>query len=283
MTCKYQYQERLEYFPRISYQFLMLVFLVMGISACNPKETKTQEEKNTTFSAPGSYNIIGYVAGWTGFDIEKADAIKLTHINYAFANIREGKAVFDNQSDAGNVAKLVNLKQQNSSLKVLVSVGGWTWSKNFSDVALDANSRNIFAQSVVDMIKAHNLDGIDIDWEYPGQVGDNNIYRPEDKENFTLLMADLRNALELYGKPENKHYILTIASGADTNWVKWTEMRKVQESLDFVNIMTYDMYHGGHTFTGHHSNLSGSDQAIVGKGGGQISAMSFFSSTDFTS
>jgi chitinase len=275
MTCKYQHQPKLEYFPVIPYKYLLLIMLVVGITACTPKDNKQQEaEKNPMSMASDSFKIIGYIAGWEDFDLEKIDAKKLTHINYAFANVVDGKAVLEMDFDSGNMKKILALKNINPALKVLVSIGGWTWSKNFSDVALEAESRKVFAQSAVDMLKKFSLDGIDIDWEYPGQLGANNTYRPEDKQNFTLLMADLRSALEAHGKPQGKHYLLTIATGADTNWVKWTEMGKVQESLDFINIMTYDMYHGGHTFTGHHSGLSISDQAVEGKGGGRISAMS---------
>lgn len=274
MTCKYQHQLKLEYFPVIPYKRLILILLVIGITACSQKENKQAIEKTAISSASENYKIIGYVAGWEDFDIEKIDAKKLTHINYAFANIVDGKAVLEMDFDSGNMTKISALKNINPELKVLVSIGGWTWSKNFSDVALEAESRKVFAQSAVDLLKKYSLDGIDIDWEYPGQLGDNNKYRPEDKGNFTLLMADLRSALEVHGKLEGKHYLLTIATGADTNWVKWTEMGKVQESLDFINIMTYDMYHGGHTFTGHHSGLKISNQSVEGKGGGRISAKS---------
>ena len=68
-----------------------------------------------------------------------------------------------------------------------MSVGGWTWSKGFSDVALTAASRKVFVESAVAFVHRHDLDGFDVDWEYPGMVGDGNVFRPEDKENFTTL------------------------------------------------------------------------------------------------
>ncbi|HRD42114.1 MAG TPA: glycosyl hydrolase family 18 protein, partial [Ferruginibacter sp.] len=63
----------------------------------------------------------------------------------------------------------------------MISVGGWTWSKNFSDAVLTDSSTIAFSQSAVDIVAKHNLDGVDIDWEYPGMKGDNNKYRPEDR------------------------------------------------------------------------------------------------------
>ena len=98
--------------------------------------------------------------------------------------------------DASHLSRLHALKEINPDLKILVSAGGWSWSGNFSDAALTSESRKQFAQSVVDMIREHNLDGIDIDWEYPGQIGAGNVYRPEDKQNFTLLLRDVRRKLE---------------------------------------------------------------------------------------
>jgi chitinase len=118
-------------------------------------------------------------------------AAKLTHINYAFANLVVGEiAVGRPEADLELFDKLRELKQQHPHLKTLISVGGWSWSKDFSDAALTAESRQRFADSGVAFIRQHGFDGIDIDWEFPvagGMAG--NTVRPEDKPNFTLLMC----------------------------------------------------------------------------------------------
>jgi len=75
----------------------------------------------------------------------------------------------------------------NPDLKILISIGGWTWSKNFSDAVLTDTSTRNFALSAVDIVSKYDLDGIDIDWEYPGMIGDSNVYRPEDKQHYTAL------------------------------------------------------------------------------------------------
>jgi chitinase len=98
-------------------------------------------------------------------------AKKLTRINYAFANVADGKVLEGFAHDKENFAILKGLKQYNPNLKILVSVGGWTWSKNFSDVALTKKSRKIFIDSAVDFVTQYDLDGLDIDWEYPGLNG----------------------------------------------------------------------------------------------------------------
>ena len=80
-------------------------------------------------------------------------AQKLTRINYAFANIKDGRIVDGYAHDDRNLAFLVALKQQNPSLTVLVSVGGWLWSGSFSDMALTKQSRTNFISSVVDFVQ----------------------------------------------------------------------------------------------------------------------------------
>lgn len=111
-------------------------------------------------------------------------------------------------------------------------------------------------RSAVDFVRRHDLDGFDVDWEYPGLPGDGNTHRPEDKENFTALMAELRAGLDREGARRGKHLLLTFAAGASSDFLAHTEMAKVQAVVDFVNLMTYDfrVAEGGEP-AGHHANL----------------------------
>src|SRR5512139_85392 len=183
-------------------------------------------------------------------------AEKLTHVNFAFANVVGGKVVEGSPRDAENLKVLTGLRQYHPHLKVLVSVGGWTWSKGFSDAALTAKSRRVFVASAVDFVRRHDLDGFDVDWEYPGLPGDNNPHRPEDKENFTALMTALRQALAREGARTGRHLLLTFAAGASQNFIAHTELEKLQAVVDFVNPMTYDfrVANPGEP-AGHHANL----------------------------
>src|SRR5580658_5575943 len=121
------------------------------------------------------------------------DAQSLTRVNYAFANIKDGRMVTGFASDEQNFAFLTGLRKQNPEFTVLVSVGGWLWSNNFSDVSLNPQSRTLFIQSVMDFLRRYDLDGLDIDWEYPGMAGSSRNFRSEDGHNFTLLLKELRN------------------------------------------------------------------------------------------
>jgi chitinase len=183
-------------------------------------------------------------------------ANKVTRINYAFANLQNGVIVEGFAHDAENFAALNSLKHDNPSLTVLVSVGGWTWSGNFSDMALTKRSRTLFIESAVKFVNKYNLDGLDIDWEYPGMTGNNNRFRPEDKQNYTLLLKELRQQFNREGKKLHRHLVISIATGASTDFLEHTEMAKVQRYVDTINLMSYDYYVPvWDKTTGHHAPL----------------------------
>lgn len=257
-------------------KLIKLIFLMPLFFACNgpteKQEQQSQEEakevQSTERSADVDLKIIGYAAGYEDYDFSKIDATKLTHINFAFANIVEGKAAFELETDAAKIATLMGLKKQNPELKVLYSVGGWVWSDQFSTMAAYDESRKKFAQSCVELLRKHDFDGVDLDWEYPGQRAEDNDFRPADKDNFTLLLADIRKALDSQGEKDNVHYLLTIATGADQPYIDHTNLGEAHEYLDFINVMGYDFYQGWMFQTGHHANLHPSDQEKYGGNSG---------------
>jgi chitinase len=172
------------------------------------------------------YRIVGYVTG--GADIWDVDAEKLTHVNYAFAQVSEADTIyFRNEKAPQHLAQLQALKAHNPDLKLLVSVGGWG-AKNFTDAALTDSSRTRFARSAVRMVKQYGLDGVDIDWEFPGQAVGGIEARPEDKRNFTLLLKTLRTHLDSLsaerGRVGDDRYLLTIASNDNEAYFEHTEM-----------------------------------------------------------
>jgi chitinase len=184
------------------------------------------------------------------------DAQWLTRINYAFANIVNGRMVTGYEHDAENFSFLESLKKENPSLTVLVSVGGWLWSTNFSDMALTAQSRAIFIQSVMEFLAEYELDGLDIDWEYPGMPGVGHPFRAQDKQNFTLLLKELRARFTIETAKTHKRLYLTFAAGASEEFLANTEMAKAQEYVDTVNLMSYDYYESGSDLiTGNHAPL----------------------------
>ncbi len=212
---------------------------------------------NAQNKAAHKYVVIGYVGGYKGLvDTSVLDVKKLTHINYAFVNIQHNRAWLTNlKTDSVNFKNLNLLKQKNPDLKILISIGGWAWSGNFSDAALSDTSRKAFAASAVAIIKQYHLDGIDIDWEYPDQLGIGNVHRPEDKQNYTLLFQALRAELDVMQQQTGQKLLLTAAVGAFKRFLEHTEMDKAQAYLNYINLMTYDYFQDSLGVAIHHTNL----------------------------
>jgi chitinase len=218
--------------------------------------------------AAAQTRVVGYYYGPTlrnGFPIASIDGTRLTHINYAFGNIDpDGRAVLGDacldvgrcapgnnphQQPGGNFAELRRLKQRYPQLRTLISIGGWSWSGRFSDVAATPERRRRFVESAVNLfIRDHAgvFDGIDLDWEYPvggGLAGNRN--RPEDRRNYTLLVSEFRRVLEQHGRRDKKAYLLTIAAPAAPSHFRNFELAALGRILDFINVMTYDYHTGG--------------------------------------
>jgi|SRR6218665_151578 len=228
---------------------ICLFAIAVFVAGCARRTTKTVVKKTKP-----EFAVIGYVAGYNGLiRTETLDVAKLTHINYAFIDIKDSLAWLHNErTDTTNFRLLNLLKQKNPNLKIMISIGGWSWSKNFSDAVLTESSRKAFAASAAQIVHQHSLDGVDIDWEYPNMRGDGNVFRPEDKQNYTLMFAELRHALDSIQPKTKKTYQLTTAVGGFEGFIRNTGMDKAQQYLDYINLMTYDYSWG---IAGHHTNM----------------------------
>jgi chitinase len=211
--------------------------------------------KVPTAREPAHGRLVGYVAGWEKHTDIAAE--KLTAINYAFAHIVDGNVVLDQEGAAAALTQLRGLRSRNPRLQILVSVGGWG-ADGFSDAALSESSRAKFAQSAADLIVAQQLDGIDLDWEYPGLPGLDIRHRDADKRNFTLLLAALRVRLDALGDSQRRgdaRYLITAAL-ADSQFVAHIELSRIHRYLDWIDLMTYDFHNSLTPTTGHHAALS---------------------------
>ncbi len=202
------------------------------------------------------YRIVAYVAGWSAPAVMHLE--KVTHVNLAFARIApSGQVALTDGRVEANLSRLVGLKKAYPQLKVIVSIGGWM-GDGFSDAALTEASRALFADSAVQLLRQSSADGIDIDWEYPGQGVAGIKYRAEDRQNFTLLLKMLRIKLDAasaaQGRSGDDRYVLTIAS-ADREYFEHTEMDKLHVYLDWINVMSYDFFNSLTPTTGHHAGL----------------------------
>ncbi|MBQ8455686.1 MAG: DUF5121 domain-containing protein [Bacteroidaceae bacterium] len=170
--------------------------------------------------------VVAYVTSWSSIT---PDPNVMTHINYAFGGVgSDGTSVY--ADGTSRMQQMVRLKSRNPKLKVLLSIGGWGRG-NFSPMAKDETKRKAFAKACRTFCDKYNLDGIDIDWEFPGNNSSGETSPSGEKQNYTLLMRDLREAL-------GDDLLLTMASSAAPGYY---DFKSCIQYLDFVNVMTYDM------------------------------------------
>lgn len=176
--------------------------------------------------SPKDRVITGYVTSW---GTTLPDPSLVTHLNYAFGHVADSfdSLTIDNEPRLAEIAALRDVKP---SLKVLLSVGGWE-SDNFSEMAASDSLRSAFCASCKAAVDRFGLDGIDIDWEYPTSDLGGISCSPDDKENFALLMRDLRSVL-------GEDALLSFAASSETKYIDYAV---AVGYVDFVNVMTYDM------------------------------------------
>lgn len=196
--------------------------------------------------------VVAYVTSWSEV---MPDPQYMTHINYAFGHVNESfnGVKIDNEE---RLRQIVDLRKQKPELKVLLSIGGWG-SGRFSEMAANDEYRRAFAADCARVVKEFALDGIDIDWEYPTSSMANISSSPDDTENFTLLMQDIRAAI---GNEKE----LTLATVASARYI---DFKAILPSVDFVNIMAYDMasapkHHSALYPSGHSGDIT-SDGAVT--------------------
>ncbi|MFN8490867.1 MAG: glycosyl hydrolase family 18 protein [Caldilineaceae bacterium] len=281
-----------------------------GTPTSTPFPTATPTTTATPVSNVTDKQVIGYFVQWGIYArnyhvkniVMSGAANNLTMINYAFGNIVNGQCIMTTQSgvmDAyadyqksytadqsvdgvadqwnqplrGNFNQLRKLKALYPQLKVLISLGGWTWSGGFHDAALTAASRQKMVQSCIDIYIRGNLpaidsaggtgagaglfDGIDIDWEFPAANGNNQPYGSEDTQNYTLLLQEFRRQLDAI----NPKLMLTVATNAGVDKYSKLELGKIAQYLNYVNLMTYDLHGAWERTTGHGAPLYPSSNA----------------------
>jgi len=195
-----------------------LLFAAILSTSCGKKQPAQNDQKI----------IVAYVIGWDKDSIIP-DPQYMTHINYAFAHVTDS---FDGIR-IGNpdwLKMCVGLKKQKPELKVLLSIGGWG-SGRFSEMAADESNRAKFTADCKRVVDEYGLDGIDIDWEYPTSSEAEISSSPDDTENYTLLMRDIRKQI-------GNDKLLTLASDKSAGYI---DFRAIDQYIDFVNVMAYDM------------------------------------------
>ncbi|PHH77269.1 hypothetical protein CDD83_4149 [Cordyceps sp. RAO-2017] len=249
-----------------SLAILASAYSTLGLAAAVQRAESASEKR-----ASGFANSV-YFTNWGiyGRNYQPADlpASEISHVLYSFMNLRADGTIYsgdtyadlekhypgDSWNDIGKnaygcVKQLFLLKKANRHTKLMLSIGGWTWSTNFPAAASSPATRSNFAKSAVNFVKDWGFDGIDIDWEYPAddaQAG-----------NMVLLLQAVRDELDAYAAKSapGYHFELSIAAPAGPDHYKRLHMAELGRLLDHVNLMAYDFAGSWSNYSGHDANL----------------------------
>ncbi|KAF7549984.1 hypothetical protein G7Z17_g6027 [Cylindrodendrum hubeiense] len=248
----------------------IFILLQVPLGLANPI-TKHKHPAALSKRGDGYVNAV-YFTNWgiygRNYQPQDLPASKISHVLYSFMNLRADGTVYtgdsyadlekhyasDSWNDVGTnaygcVKQLYLLKKANRKLKVMLSIGGWTWSTNFPAAASTATTRSTFAKSSVTLMKDWGFDGIDIDWEYPADE--------TEAANMVLLLQAVRNELDSYANQyaSGHHFQLSIAAPAGSTNYEKLHLAQIGSIVDHVNLMAYDYAGSWNTYSGHNANL----------------------------
>ncbi|OAA55438.1 chitinase [Cordyceps fumosorosea ARSEF 2679] len=195
-------------------------------------------------------NVVGYYPSWKKQYIDSMDLSLYTQINFAFAiPARDGSFSFDGDWFLPQVVSSLHSK----GVKAVMSIGGWTGSNYFSLILKDATASANMIRNIIRYIQANNLDGVDLDWEYPGRLGDNcNAFDPQaDSANYLVFLKKLRSQMDATFGARGK--LLTLALRVEPFDGPSGPLKDVSAYaavVDFGSLMQFDINGGWNNVTG---------------------------------
>ncbi|KAF8938088.1 hypothetical protein BGZ58_001602 [Dissophora ornata] len=235
---------------KLSFFSLATVAVAVATVCAAPVEKRAADNKN----------VVGYWVPWGDVPVAALDMTKYTHINYGFAVLWKGAAnptdiTFDRYYDGTPMNALVQRGNQ-YGVPILMSIGGWTGSQTFSTVAADPTLRKTFINNAMVFVRNNtlpsyadtpdgwNMDGIDIDWEYPGRAGAIcNTYSPQDAANYLQLLKELRAQMDLEFPTTHKYLTAAVRVQPfdDATGNPMADVSAYVPYLDWISIMAYDI------------------------------------------
>lgn len=167
-----------------------------------------------------------------------------THLCHAFLTADESGKV---RTDRNVPSRDLTGKAHQAGVNVLLSLGGWGWDKQFAAIVSNPEAEDRYVSSVIAVIKDNDYDGIDLDWEYP----DNE----KEVAGFERLVRRFRKAIDEIGTAKGRPMFLTMAASSNKGTLAWLRKDFLVETMDWVNVMTYDYTGTWTNFAGHHSPL----------------------------
>lgn len=245
------------------HSFLIQLFLILLLGIFS----------KSAFAQPCK-EVVGYYPNWQWYDRNKVvnpqsiDYSKYSIINYCFFKPEADGSISSHDAWADENLLLGQPDWQNGGyipgtsivfqahshgVKILPSIGGWTLSDNFPSIAADPLKRATFASACVNLIDTYGFDGIDLDWEYPGYAPHGGT--AQDKNNFNLLLQEIRSAIDNYAASVGKPMLLTAAVGAGEDKMLQVDWPVVCTYLDIINLMSYDFFGSWDAVANHNAPL----------------------------
>jgi chitinase len=222
---------------RVTLLVLSLVLLVSSRGLSN--DSVAQDTTPQRF-------FLGYLSGHP----DNVNYKMFTHICHAFVVADEEGRIVPRTSVP---SRKLTTEAHSANVQVILSLGGWGMDKEFAALTSKEASYERFVIAVMTMIDEYDYNGIDLDWEFP----DN----PTEAKNFNRLARRFRRELNTLGDRKDRPFLLTMAVNASPGLSKWLDTDVLLETMDFINVMTYDFYGGWSQQAGHHSAFSNSGKA----------------------
>jgi chitinase len=216
---------------------VLLLTLTIGFRLCEAAADENESRDNKVF--------VGYVYRRP----EKINFGLYTHLCHAFLVPNEDGTIRPNRSCPSR--ELV-MDAHQANVRVLISLGGWGWDKQFSAIVSQPDAEDRFVKAVMTIVDEYDYDGIDLDWEYPDTQ--------DEIGGFDRLCRRFRKQLDELGQKKGRHLAQTMAAAANPPTLKWLTNELLVETMDWVNVMTYDMAGDWTSYAGHHSPLFASSK-----------------------
>lgn len=220
--------------------WVLAVFAVSGLQfpvSCGAPPAKASHTIDRVF--------VGYLYG-------RPDDIRYemyTHLCHAFI-VADGTGKLTPNNHVPDRRLVVDAHA--AGVKVLISLGGWGWDAQFAEMTADVSARARYVGAVMQLVDDFDYDGVDLDWEYPDTV--------DEVGDFARLAKEFRSRLDALGERKKRPMLFTMACSASPESLEWLKTPLLVETMDWINVMTYDYAGQWSKQAAHHAPLFASSK-----------------------